>query len=163
MGLPPGNWFLNSKDRKRLLQALQEQFGVEELPWAVFVQNAKGKVYVVNRDVERVDYESLRIDSIGLYLGAWQADGFRLSMEGSQLLAPIASRNVVEVDGGQRRSWLKGEDLPWQGSGNEFVIVRHGGDVLGCGKVRQPRVGKDEGVVLLNYVPKARRLVVVNE
>jgi NOL1/NOP2/fmu family ribosome biogenesis protein len=166
MGLPPGNWILNTRDRKRLLQTLHDQFGIEELPWDdAYIQNAKEKVFVINRDLERVPYERMRIDSLGLYLGTWQADGFRLSMEGAQLLAPYATKNTVSLDDERRNRWLKGEDLPWHGEGKEFVIVTHEGtgDTLGCGKIRQPREGKDEDVILLNYTPKARRLIVVNE
>ena len=166
MGLPPGNWILNTRDRKRLLQSLQEQFGIRELPWDdAYIQNAKDKVFVINRDLERVPFQRMRIDTLGLYFGTWQADGFRLSMEGAQLVAPYATKNVMALDDEQRARWLKGEDLPWHGDGNEFVIVKHEqtGDTLGCGKKRQPREGKDEGVLLLNYTPKARRLVVVNE
>ena len=166
MGLPPGNWFLNSKQRKLLLKALEEQFGISELPGLVFIQNGKDKVYVINRDVERVPFDRMYVDTLGLYMGAWQVDGFRLSMEGAQLLAPLASKNVVEVDDAQRQSWLKGEDLPSDEEGSRFVIIRHArtADVLGCGKLRPPREGSnDSSAVILNFVPKARRLIVVNE
>ena len=147
-----------------LLRALEEQFGIAELPVGVFVQNAKGKVYVVNRDVERVPYESLFIDALGLYLGGWQADGFRLSMEGSQPLAGSATRGFFVVDDDGRHAWLRGEDLPCALEGSSFLIVVHGrtGDVLGSGKVRQPREGERGGALVVNFVPKARRLVVVN-
>ncbi|MBD3209282.1 hypothetical protein GF367_02600 [Candidatus Woesearchaeota archaeon] len=163
MGLPSGNWFLNSKERKQLLQTLQEQFGIDALPAGVFVQNAAGKVALLSRAIDEIPFERLRVDSLGLYLGAWQAEGFRLSIEGSQLFAPMAKRNVVVLGDAQRRAWLKGEDIPWEADENHYVIVRHGDDVLGSGKIRQPRAGKDETTIILNYVPKARRLVVVNE
>lgn len=165
MGLPPGNWFMNAKERKKLLRALRVQFGIEELPELVFIQNGKDKVYVITRDVERVPYEKLYVDSLGLYLGGWQADGFRLSMEGSQLLADKASLHIVLFDDELRKLWLKGEDIPWEAEGNNFVLVKHErtGDILGCGKIRQPRDGKKEETIILNYTPKARRLIVVNE
>lgn len=166
MGLPPGNWILNTRDRKRLRQALEDQYGMQGQPEEeVFIQNAKDKVFIATRDLEKVPFQRMRVEAVGLYLGAWQADGFRLSTEGAQLLAPHATKNVVTLDDEQRHEWLQGHNLPWTGEGNEFVIVKHRdtGDVLGSGKVRQPREGKDEEVTLLNYTPKARQLVVVNE
>lgn len=164
LGLPVGNWFLNAKDRKKLLASLQDEFGIEELPEGVYIQNGKDKVFLVNRDLERIDFASLFIDAAGLYLGTWQIDGFRLSMEGAQLLAPLAKKNVVDLDDEGRSRWLKGEDVPWpEDDRNAFVIVRHGSDVLGCGKIRSSRDGKVGDAVLLNFVPKARRLIVVNE
>ena len=154
---------MNSKERKKLLQTLQDQFGIEELPDGAYIRNAKDKVYVVNREIELIPYEKLYIDAIGLYLGAWQIDGFRLSIEGSQWLAPMATKNKIVLSADQRVLWLKGLDLDWEADAPAFVIVTYGVDVLGCGKIRMPRDGKDESCLLLNYVPKARRLIVINE
>ena len=164
MGLPPGNWFLNSKERKKILQALREQFGVTELPEIVFIQNAKDKVYVINRDIERIPYNSIYIDSLGLYFGSWHIDGFRLSMEGAQLMNERCKENVLTLTDEQKIMWLKGVDIPWEKTDkNYFVIVKHKNNILGCGKLRKPREGKNEETYIMNYVPKARRLVVVNE
>lgn len=163
LGFPPSNRFLNSKERKLLLQSLRSSFGVDDLPDGVYIQNAKDKVFLLNRDIDRVDFEKLFIDSAGLYIGTWQVDGFRLSTEGAQLFASRVVHDIVDLDDVQRSLWLKGEDLVWplEDTGR-FVIVRHGMDVLGSGRVRAPRQGEQE-CVLLNYTPKARRLVVINE
>ena len=165
VGLPSGNVFLNAKERKRLLHVLDRQFGVSSLPEGVFLMNAKQKVYLITRDIDRIPFERLRIDALGLYLGAWQADGFRLSLEGAQLFASQLTKGVVFLDDSQRRDWLKGLDLPWPDvSSSAFVVVRHErtGDVLGSGKFRFDRQSEKDGL-LLNYTPKSRRLIVVNE
>lgn len=163
LGLPKGYFFLRSKDRKKLLLSLQEQFGVDSLPEGVYLQNNKDKVYLITRDLERIPFEELLIDSLGLYFGTWQGEGFRLSIEGSQLLFPQVKKNVVVLDSSQRNSWLRGEDIPWDADSNRFVIVTdEKGDVLGCGRLRAPKLVTEKGV-LMNYVPKARRLVVINE
>jgi NOL1/NOP2/fmu family ribosome biogenesis protein len=162
MGLPHSHVILNSKDRKRLLASLNESFGIPALPEGVYIQNAKDKVSLVTRDLERIDFEALVIDSLGLYLGTWQADGFRPSIEGAQLFAPMATKGILDVDDAMRAAWLKGEEIPWTREETGFLLLRHGptGDILGCGKVRETQ-GKDR--VILNYIPKARRLIVVNE
>jgi NOL1/NOP2/fmu family ribosome biogenesis protein len=164
VGLPPGNWFLNSKERKKLLQVLEEQFGIADLPHLVFIQNAKDRVYVINRDIERIPYDDIYIDSLGLYFGSWHLDGFRLSMEGAQLLGAVVKKNIVTLSDEEKVLWLKGLDIPQADvERNDFVLVKHGSDVLGCGKFKKAQDDSHELSLLINYVPKARRLSVVNE
>lgn len=146
---------LNSKDIKELMKLLNEQFGVEEKLDFVFLKNNKDKVYIINREIEELDFEKLWVDSVGLYLGKFHNDGFRPSVEGAQILAPFATKNVIEVSKEQKHEWLKGNDIDLPSSENKFVIVKSEDDVLGAGKVKNE--------VILNSVPKARRLFVVNE
>ncbi|USN45332.1 MAG: hypothetical protein H6502_04730 [Candidatus Woesearchaeota archaeon] len=147
---------LNSKEVKLIFKDLQEKFGVEEkrLPF-VFLKNSKDRIFLVNKEIELVDLDAIRVDLIGLYIGTIQSDGMRLSIEGSQLIAPLASKNVLELTKSQRDEWIKGHDQPFAEEGSRTVIVTYAGDVLGCGKIKNK--------TLLNYVPKSRRLVVINE
>jgi len=156
--LPRNNGILNSKDKKKLLKVLVDQFGIEALPDGVYIQNSKGKVLYINRDVEKVLDEKLFIDSLGLYIGAWLIDGFRLSIEGAQLFGPSAKKGYIELSDEESVLWMKGQDMPWKGE-DGVMIVKHKDDTLGCGKVKT----SDKGTVLLNYTPKSRRLVVVNQ
>jgi len=146
---------MNSKEVKNLFLKLKEQFGVEEKPNFVYLINNKEKVYVLNRDIEKIDYESYWIDSAGLYFGTYQKDGFRLSIEGSQILSKLAKKNVLELTKEQKHDWLKGNDVQTDETISRLVIVKSKKDYFGCGKVK-------EGI-LLNAVPKSRRLNIVNE
>ncbi|MBU1854299.1 MAG: hypothetical protein KKF89_01120, partial [Nanoarchaeota archaeon] len=62
--------------------------------------------------------------------------------------------NILELNKEQFEQWLKGEDIEINTSMKDFVIVKHNSDYVGCGKIKNN--------LLMNYVPKARRLVVVN-
>lgn len=145
---------LNSKEVKKILKLLEQQFGFREKLEFVFLLNTKDKLYVVNRDIERVELEKLRIDVMGLYFGALMPEGLRLSIEGSQIIGPKAKRNVLEIKDLAFEMWLKGEDFRVDTKLKGFVIVKHSDDFVGCGKIK-------EGV-LMNFVPKSRRLSVVN-
>ncbi|NQU97984.1 hypothetical protein HQ533_00815 [Candidatus Woesearchaeota archaeon] len=145
---------LNSKEVKKILKVLKEQFGFDEKLAYVFLRNKKDRLYVINRDVEKIELEKLRIDSIGMYFATIMPEGIRLSIEGSQVIGPKAKKNILEIDNEQFDKWLKGEDFEVKTKFKDFVLVKHKEDFLGCGKVKNN--------VLLNYVPKARRLVVVN-
>lgn len=161
MSLPKGNYFLNSKQKKILFTTLSEQFGIDKLPEGAYVQNAKKKVYLITQDVADLPLDELYVDALGLYLGAWQLDGFRLSIEGAQLLHPLAKKGVFELSNDERRLWIMGSDLPANERRSDFVIVTFGDDVLGCGKFRFKDDRNER--TLLNYTPKARRLIVINE
>ncbi|MBR9690289.1 hypothetical protein GOV08_01255 [Candidatus Woesearchaeota archaeon] len=146
--MKPGWKFLNSKEIKNLLKKLKEQYGfIQKLDYA-FLKNEKRKVYLVSRDVDKIDFEKLRINSMGSYFCEVNPDGVRLSVEGSQIVGPHASKNVVKID--DQRGWMKGFDIDFLGETKGFVIVKSGSDFMGC--------AKHKNNILLNYVPKERRI-----
>ena len=145
---------MNSKEIKVLLKTLYDQFEYEGKPELVFLRSNKEKFYLLNRDVDQINYEKLRIDSAGLYFGKFLKDGFRFSIEGTQFFGPRCKKNIISLDIYQKHEWLKGNDL--QINENDGIyLIKWENDFLGCAKIK-------EGVAL-NSVPKARRLFVVNE
>ncbi len=107
------------------------------------------------KEVVADSVKELLVESLGLYLGTWLVNGeLRLSIEGSQLLGPGATRNVLELGEEEFRRWVCGEDLEKETSLRGFVIIKHGADYCGCGKVV---VDERRGATIIhNYVPKAR-------
>ncbi|HII17085.1 TPA: hypothetical protein HA361_04175 [Candidatus Woesearchaeota archaeon] len=142
--------FLNAKEVKKIVQELVKQWGFcGSLDYA-FLQTEKGNVHVISRDVGNLDLSKMRVNTIGLYFGEF-LDDLRLSIEGSQIVGPHATKSVVSLTEPEMRKWMAGEELEKETSCEGFVIVRHGNDFLGCGKVAS-------GGRILNYVPKARRV-----
>lgn len=142
---------------------LFEQFGIEEadLDYTFYI-NKKGKIYLINNAVKNVDLEQYRIDSLGMYFGTVSNyDGkigeknkqqeIRLSIEGSQMLGPKATKNIIDITEEQRKQWMKGIDLPYNTDILGFALIKYGNDFLGCGKKR--------GDILLNFLPKSRRIL----
>lgn len=147
--MKPGLSFMNSKETKELKKKLEAQFGFSDIHYA-FLINDKNKVFIVNRDVDRLDLKALRINTIGVYFCEDYGDEVRLSIEGSQIIGPHATKGVIELEKEDARSWLKGADLEHEGSTKGFVIIKSGSDYMGCAKHKD---GK-----LLNHVPKERRI-----
>lgn len=145
---------MNSRAVKGLMKLLNEEFGVKEKLGFVFLRNAKDKVYVVNRDIDSIDLNKIWIDSLGLYFGKFQSDGFRPSIEGSQIIAKYATKNILELNQEQKHEWMKGHDVSVEWP-DELVLIKSGNDFLGSGKVKNNS--------LLNAIPKSRRLNTVNE
>ena len=141
---------LNKKEIQNILNILDKQFGYKDTLDYVFLQSEKNKVYVVNKDIDKIDLSKLRVNSYGLYILELRNNEIRLSIDGSQLIGPKATKNVLELDNKTARDWLKGIDIDYDGGLKGFVIIKNEKDFLGCGKAVEGKV--------LNYVPKIRRL-----
>ena len=87
---------------------------------------------------------------VGLYIGEYNPRVIRLSMDGAQLLGPMATKNIIELDDNQAQTWLQGKPMNYKAKYKGYVIIVNQGDILGCGRL-------SEGV-LYSYVPKVRRL-----
>ena len=143
---------LSVRDLKPVLKLFEDQWGcVPDFSWAWY-QSSKNDLFIVSKDIVKVDAQKLKINSVGLYLGEMKDWKLRLSIEGSQLIGPIAKKNVVELNKDEREKWLRGEDLEKPVKEEGFVIMKAGNDFVGCGRVKEGRI--------LNFVPKARRLLV---
>ncbi len=145
---------LNNKEIKKILQILEAQFGFKEKLDYVFLMNQRNRLYIINKDLAKINLEKLRIDSIGLYFGEYKREEVRLSIEGSQMIGKKATKNVIELNDKEAEEWLTGQDITKEFKSLGFVILKHKKDILGCGRYKQG--------VILNYVPKERRLRVVS-
>ena len=58
---------LNSREIKKIIKQIKEQWDADvELDY-VFLISSKNKVYVVNRDIGNIDYSRLNVNNCGLY------------------------------------------------------------------------------------------------
>lgn len=141
--------FLNSKEIKELKKKLLDEYGFSgELDYG-FLITETNKIYLINRDITRIDFKILKINNMGLYFCQDYGNELRLSIEGSQIIGPNSTK-IVELDKKTAREWLKGFDIAYDGATKGFVIIKSGNDYMGCAKHKD---GK-----LLNYVPKERRI-----
>lgn len=142
---------LNSREVKKIINLLKEQFLIKDLKLDyVFILGKEGKLYVIDKKLGELDMKGLRVNSLGMYFGKLESDGVRLSIEGSQLVGPLAKKNVVSLSDGDIARWVSGSDLDLKGSYDGFVIVKYKDDFFGSGKFSKGR--------LLNFVPKSRRV-----
>lgn len=141
---------LNGKEIKRILAMLEKQWGfIEPLDYA-FLETEKSKIYIANKEIFNLDLSKLRINSIGFYF-AEVRDGIRLSIEGSQIVGPKATKNVIELNENEKKEWMSGLDLDKETDCTGFVIIKYKDDFLGSGKATADKR-------ILNYVPKVRRM-----
>ncbi|MBC8444307.1 hypothetical protein H8D83_01845 [Candidatus Woesearchaeota archaeon] len=145
---------LNNKEIKKITEILKQQFGFKEKLDYVFLMNQRNRLYLINKDLAKLNLETLRIDSIGLYFGEYRRDEVRLSIEGGQMIGKKVTKNIIELNDREAEEWLTGQDIHKKSNVSGFVILKHKEDILGCGRYKEEKI--------LNYVPKERRLRVVS-
>ncbi|HLC66879.1 MAG TPA: hypothetical protein VJK52_04525 [Candidatus Nanoarchaeia archaeon] len=142
---------LNAREGKAIFALLEHQWGYsKKLPYALLQSNSD-RLYLITGDFGRIPPRTLNLDAAGLYFGELRNEELRLSIEGSQLIGPPATKNIAEIDPMTMRKWLKGEDIPWSGPGEGFLLIKCGRDFCGTGKLKEGKI--------LNFVPKARRIL----
>ncbi len=148
---------LNSKERKEFHRLLEQYYGVDEdLDGALLRNDKKEKFYLFSKDLAFFDTEGLNIDAMGVYIGALAKGRLRLTIEGSQMIGPKATKNTVALTKEEADAWLAGGNIPLDILDADvsdipdgtFLLVRHGEDWIGC--------GRKSDQFLYNYVPKTR-------
>lgn len=149
---------LNTKEIRQLKDMLLQQFGYFPKEDYAFLRNDKNKVFLINKDVAKIDWKKLIVDKVGLYFGEISESGaeFRLSKEGAQLLGvwakqgEAALKNVVDFSSEEVKKYFQGEDLEKEcGKENRLVLLQYQSDILGCAKYKEKKI--------LNFLPKIHR------
>jgi NOL1/NOP2/fmu family ribosome biogenesis protein len=144
---------LNTRQIREIRNLVSEQWACEpELDYG-FLKSSKNKIFIINKDISKLDLSKLRIDSLGLYFGQLTGKGIRLSIEGAQIIGPCAKKNVLELDKKQTEDWFRGYDLDIKLGYEGFVILKYNNDFLGSGKSTKEKI--------LNFVPKIRRTKII--
>ncbi len=168
---------------------IKKQFGCKiELDYA-FLKNPEDKIFIINKDLGKIDLSKLRINNLGIYIAQLHRGSIRLSIEGTQLIGPYARKNIVELNKEQMIVWISGEDLEvtelLAQKLEGFVILKYKTKhkeakdyFLGCGKLLREKISsnndKDNSnnhnnnssefkTKLVNYVSKSRRVNWVEE
>ena len=114
---------LNSKEIKLIKEQLLEHFGVFFEGDYAFLQNEKNKLFMINRDLGKIDLAKLRIDKLGLYVAERNEGVLRLSREGAQRLVlearkkKLPVKNIVELSETEVKDYFLGQDLERAGRG----------------------------------------------
>jgi NOL1/NOP2/fmu family ribosome biogenesis protein len=143
---------LTSTDKKRIIEKLNEQFGITDLPYLI-IQFGKEKLRLYTGILSKEELYHLnneaRIETIGLYFAKYENDGIRLTLDGVQLLKSQITKNILELNNKESEDWLKGNDLDIK-TDYGWKILTHENEFIGC--------GKSTGEKISNFMPKERRV-----
>jgi len=147
---------LNSREVKKIREVIVEQFGYFPEKEYAFLKGENEKVFIVNRDLEKIDLKKLIVDRVGLYFAELKEREIRLSKEGAQLLGHEAYlqgkelKNVIDFTGEELREYFQGVDVVKDlGVENRLVLLRYKQDIFGCAKYKEGKI--------LNFMPKQHR------
>jgi NOL1/NOP2/fmu family ribosome biogenesis protein len=147
---------LNTREIKKLKQALVAQFNYALTKDYAYLQNEKNRIFIVNKDISKLNLKNLRIDKLGLYFAEYKNNQARLSKEGAILLVQEARQNKQEPDNVitlsevEIKEYFQGSDLTKNlGPDNKLVILETNNNVLGCAQYKEQTI--------LNFLPKIHR------
>lgn len=142
---------LNNKEVKEILKLIEQQWCAKLKLDYGFLKNNKNRVFIISKDISKIDVSKLRINSVGMYFCEIDRQGIRLSIEGSQIVGQKAEKNVVELNEEETKKWFRGEDLERECKDcGGFVILKNNDGFFGTGKYKYGKI--------LNYVGKGRRV-----
>jgi NOL1/NOP2/fmu family ribosome biogenesis protein len=145
--------FLNTREVKKIKQQVMDEFGSWFEGDYAFLMNEKKRIFMINKSVNQVDFDKLRVDRIGLYIGEVLKTKVRLSKEGAQLLATRDVKNKVELTAEEVTLYFQGADLDKDLGDPRFILLAYQGDVLGCASYKEGKI--------LNYLPKIHQGTVI--
>ncbi|PIZ51553.1 hypothetical protein COY27_03195 [Candidatus Woesearchaeota archaeon CG_4_10_14_0_2_um_filter_33_13] len=148
--------FLNSREVKKLKEILVNSFGYGLKKDYAYLINENERVFIVNKDISRINLQNLLVDRMGLYFAEYKNTQVRLSKEGAQLLVREAKENnqkvenLVELSKEELKAYFTGQDLEKGiGGENRLVIICYKDEVIGCAKYKDGKI--------LNFLPKIHR------
>lgn len=143
--------FIKSSEKKQILAELNEQFGIQKLPY-LLIESGKERIRAFSGSLSKEEILKIshltNIESIGLYL-LKKEDSLRLSIDAIHLLQNQITKNIVEITESQLNDWLHGKDLPIKAPKGNIII-----------KYKEYLIGfsRSTGEKIYNYTPKDRRL-----
>lgn len=142
--------YMSHKEMKVIIKQIEEQWGcnLDDFGKKYIMIQSDEDINIITHDLTTIAFQNLRINTAGMYFCNLRNGQIRLSIEGSQIIGPLAKHHVLELNDDDIKLWMTGNDMEKEGEG--FVIITHKGDFMGTGKLT--------GGKLLNYVPKIRRL-----
>ena len=157
---------LNNKDVKHIKKRIKDIWDSDIETDYGYLLSEKDKLFIVNKEVAKIEWKNLRLSSIGITIGTYEEKGFRLNVEGSQLIGKHAKKNIVELDEDQIKRWLLGNDLDIDDElrvqidkkikddkldVKEFLLIENNGDFYGTGRIKDDKI--------LSFLSKSRKLV----
>ncbi len=144
--------FINSKEKKKILEELQNLYGITNLPYS-FSEAGKKKIRAFSGTMTRDEIQELteitNVEVIGMYMFNQKDDDLRINFDALPLLKDQISKSIININENQYNHWIRGQDIDFVSPSGTYVLSFNG-DLVG--------IGKSNGVKIFNYIPKERKL-----
>jgi len=144
---------LSEKEKTRILNKLNSQFGITEIP-GLLIKKGKEKIFLYSGSWTKEELYNLDkitfVEKAGVYLAKEEGENIRLSIEGSQILKDQMTKNIVELTEEESQTWMMGHEIIKKSGFYGLVAMKYKEDMLGTGKASEEKI--------TNFIPKSRRL-----
>jgi NOL1/NOP2/fmu family ribosome biogenesis protein len=138
--------------RREVLDWWEERFGVppETFDGYTFWEKGKGKIWILHAEV----VDPIRIEGLGMTFLRTRQEHWKPTTEAVQRFGRLATKNVVELTGGEAEAFAAGHDqeLDWDGDWG-YLIAAH----RVAGELEPLGVGLYLHGELRSVVPKGRQ------
>jgi len=147
---------LEKEEVENLERMIEKNYGTRVgLNQFLVLFGSEEKIWLASKEIMNLDMRKFPVNSIGMNFGKIKRnDKVNLTIEGSQMVGKLATKNTVALDEQEAQKFMQGSDVKPQQEINceyhNFVIVKSGEDVLGSSPLTE------EG--LQNLLPKSRRV-----
>ncbi|MDP3990209.1 MAG: hypothetical protein Q8Q01_03310 [archaeon] len=143
----------NSKEVKKLREVMIKEYGVSIKGDYAFLLNERERLFLVNKEISKVNLDNLRIDKIGLNLGEYKNNQLRLSKEGTAFFVENSDgepTNIVDLSKEETITYFEGLDLVKDlKEEDRMIILRYENEILGSSRYKDGKI--------LNFMPKMYR------
>lgn len=144
---------------RRIIDIFTEQYGFTKTIEGQWFYNTKeSKLFLLSTPVDSLPLEELRINSIGMYVGEINTaqTEIRLSIEGSQIIGPCATKRVLTLTNEEFAKWVRGLEILVNDSLLQRVDEEKGYLLIKNSQNDYFGVARIKNEYLLNFVTKAR-------
>ena len=116
---------MRNKEIKKILSEIKDQFDCGIKGEHLFLISKNDKVYITNPELQEINTENLKINNTGSYFGKIERAGFRLSIEGSEIL-DNPKKNILELTDEEFQAYMAGENLMLdEKQENAYKIIKY--------------------------------------
>ena len=146
--------FTTNQQKQEITQKLNSQFGISLSQDNLLIESSKEKIRLFTGNLTKEQIQEIEaiapIEAIGLYFFKEEKDAqLRLSLDATHILKDNITKNVTNLNDNEASQWMQGNDLNKKAP-KSIQVIQHNSDFLVC--------AKSTGEVLLNHIPKDRRI-----
>ena len=148
------------QSKKREILKEVADYGIKNLPYILIKWGKKFRIFSGNIEKKLLleILKKINVDSIGLYFASKENE-IRINLDALHIFSKQLTKNILHISDIQAREWFKGNDIilnkeqekEIRGFTRKFVILKHRGDIIGMGKIKQSNI-------ISNFMPKERRI-----
>ncbi len=130
-------------EKREIFEFFEERFGIgrKEFEHFEFFEKSKGRIFVINKN--SVEFlEKTKPVSFGLLFGR-KHGAFKPSSVIIQIFGVKATKNILILDKGQTKDYIKGSDLEIKDKGDctdGYVILKYKSYPLGVGLLKENKL-----------------------